>query len=113
MYVNAGMMAVKLLQRVLKAAGHAVKEDGQIGTATLTAARAEAAKGATALNDRYGVARRDFYYSLADARPASRKYACRRDGGKGGWITRAEAFISPALCLTEAQHQARVAAWTR
>lgn len=111
MYVNAGMMAVKLLQRVLKAAGHAVKDDGIIGPATLAAARAEAARGATALIDRYGVARRDFYYGLADARPASRKYACRKDGGKGGWITRAESFISPALRLTDAQHQARVAAW--
>ncbi len=113
MYVNAGMMAVKLLQRVLKAAGHAIKDDGQIGPATLAAARAEAAKGAQSLIDRYGTTRRDFYYSLADARPASRKYACRRDGGKGGWITRAESFISPALCLTQAQHQARVAAWTK
>lgn len=113
MYVNAGMMAVKLLQRVLKAAGHGVRDDGIIGLATLTAARAEAAKGAQALIDRYGAARRDFYYGLAEARPASRKYACRRDGGKGGWITRAESFISPALCLTDAQHKARVAGWTK
>jgi lysozyme family protein len=90
-----------------------VKDDGQIGPATLAAARAEAAKGAQSLVDRYGVARRDFYYHLADARPASRKYACRRDGGKGGWITRAEAFISPALSLSDAQHRARVAAWTK
>ncbi|MBI1172053.1 peptidoglycan-binding protein [bacterium] len=111
MYVNAGIMAVKLLQRVLKAAGYALADDGAIGPQTLAAARTEAAKDAEALVDRYGVARRDFYYSLADARPASRKYARRKDGGKGGWITRAEAFISPALRLTDAQHQARVAAW--
>jgi hypothetical protein len=71
----------------------------------------EAAMGAQALVDHYGIARREFYYGLADARPASRKYARRKDGGKGGWITRAEAFISPALRLTDAQHQARVAAW--
>lgn len=111
MYVNAGPMAVKLLQRVLKAQGHAVKDDGVIGPATLSAARAEAARGLQALIDRYGVARRDFYYGLADARPASRKYACRKDGGKGGWITRAESFISPERRLSDAQHQARVAAW--
>ena len=49
--------------------------------------------------------------ALADARPASRKYARRRDGGKGGWITRAETFISSRFQLTEAQHRARVAAW--
>ncbi len=113
MYVNAGMMAVKLLQRVLKASGYPLRDDGQIGPATLSAARAEAAKGAQSLIDRYGIARREFYYTLADARPASRKYACRRDGDKGGWITRAESFISPALCLTQVQHQARVAAWTK
>lgn len=113
MYVNAGIMAVKLLQRVLRASGHALRDDGVLGAATLAATWAEAAKGAPALVDRYGVARRDFYYALADARPASRKYACRRDGGKGGWITRAEVFLSPALRLTESQHQARVAAWSK
>jgi hypothetical protein len=31
--------------------------------------------------------------------------------GKGGWITRAEEFISPRYHLTEAQHRTRVAAW--
>ena len=112
MYVNAGAMAVKLLQRMLKTYGYALKDDGVIGPATLTAAKTEAGKGAQALIDRYGVARRDFYYSLADARPASRKFACTRAGGKGGWITRAESFISPELRFTDAQHQARVAAWT-
>ena len=112
MYVNAGVMAVKLLQRVLKGAGYSVRDDGLIGPATTAAAMTEAAKGAQALVDRYGVARRDFYYGLADARPASRKYARSRNGGKGGWITRAETFISPALRLTDAQHQARTAAWT-
>ena len=112
MYVNAGAMAVKLLQRMLKTCGYAVRDDGVIGPATMAAATTEAAKGAQALIDRYGVARRDFYYALADARPASRKFACTRAGGKGGWITRAESFISPELRLTDAQHQARVAAWT-
>ena len=57
------------------------------------------------------MARRAFYYALADARPASRKYVLTRAGGKGGWITRAEEFISPAYHLTLAQHRARVATW--
>lgn len=113
MYVNAGSMAVKLLQRVLRACGHQVRDDGALGPDTLAAAMAEDARGPQALVDRYGVARRDFYYGLADVRPASRKYARRRDGGKGGWITRAEEFISPALCLTDRQHEARVAAWSK
>lgn len=109
MQVNAGSMAVKLLQRVLKARGHDIADDGAIGPATAAAATAEAASGA--LVDAYGAARRDFYYSLADARPASRKYARTKDGGKGGWITRAESFMSPAARLTDAQHRARCAGW--
>ena len=50
-------------------------------------------------------------YAIADARPASRKYARRKDGGKGGWITRAEEFISPKYHLTAAQHRERTARW--
>jgi hypothetical protein len=82
-----------------------------IGPATLSAAGRVAEAGPQALADAYGVARRDYYYALADARPASRKYACARDGSKGGWIRRAEEFISPALHLSDAEHRARVAAW--
>ena len=63
------------------------------------------------LVDAYGIARRNYYYALADSRPASRKYARRRDGGKGGWIARAEAFVSARFRLTDAQHRARVASW--
>lgn len=111
MYVNAGVMAIKLLQRVLRGRGHLVADDGLLGPKTLAATRAEIAKGATAFVDAYAVARRDFYYGLADARPASRKYARRKDGGKGGWITRAEEFLSPVLRLTPDQHRARIAQW--
>ncbi len=63
------------------------------------------------LADAYAIARRNYYYAIADARPASRKYARRRDGGKGGWIVRAEEFMSARYRLTEAQHKARVAKW--
>lgn len=112
MYVNAGANAVRLLQRLLTRLGHPCADDGVIGPRTLAAvAAAVAALGGEALADAYGIARRDYYYALADARPASRKFARRRDGGKGGWITRAEEFIAPRLHLTEAEHRARVAAW--
>ena len=110
MYVNAGANAVKILQRLLAGLGWPLAADGAIGPNTARAA-AHAAARLPDLADRYGIARRDYYYALGDARPASRKYCRRRDGGKGGWITRAEEFISPARHLSLAEHRARVAAW--
>jgi lysozyme family protein len=111
MYVNAGPNAVKVLQRLVAQMGFDCDPDGQIGAQTIRAAQLaqDAAPGHFA--DAYGIARRNYYYSLADARPASRKYARKRDGGKGGWIVRAEEFIAPRYHLTPQQHQARVATW--
>jgi hypothetical protein len=63
------------------------------------------------LVDAYGIARRNYYYRLADQRPASRKYARTGDGGKGGWILRAEEFIAERFHFTRAQHDERVAEW--
>jgi hypothetical protein len=83
--------------------------DGVIGPRTRR--RRRPCRRARAHRDAYGIARRNYYYALADRRPASRKYARRRDGGKGGWIVRAEEFISPRWHLTEAEHRARVASW--
>lgn len=111
MYVNAGANAVKVLQRLLGDMGFPCDPDGQIGPQTIRAAQMAYEAAPSHLADAYGIARRNYYYALADARPASRKYARRRDGGKGGWITRAEEFIAPRYHLTEAQHRARVAAW--
>ncbi|NVO26925.1 peptidoglycan-binding protein [Donghicola sp. C2-DW-16] len=111
MYVNAGANAIKVLQRLLTQMGHGLTDDGVIGPITVAACHAAAAVSASHLRDAYGIARRNYYYRLADDRPASRKYARRRDGGKGGWIARAEEFISPRYHLTEADHSARVAAW--
>ena len=110
MQVNAGANAVTILQRLLTRLGHPCSDDGVIGPQTARAAHAAAA-AVPDLADQYGIARRDYYYALADARPASRKFARSRSGGKGGWITRAEAFISPARHLTLAQHRARTAHW--
>ena len=111
MYVNSGANAVKILQRLLTSMGYACDPDGQIGAQTLAAAKLSYQAAPHHLADAYGIARRNYYYALADARPASRKFATRRDGGKGGWIARAEEFIAPQYHLTLAQHQARVAAW--
>jgi len=111
MYVNAGANAVRILQRLLGDMGEPVSVDGAIGPQTIGAARRAEAKAPEHFTDAYGIARRNYYYALADRRPSSRKYARRRDGGKGGWITRAEHFISDRYHLTEAEHRARCASW--
>jgi len=85
--------------------------DGAIGPQTIAAARVAAAAAPDHIADAYGIARRNFYFRLADQRPASRKYARTRAGGKGGWIRRAEEFISPRFHLSDAEFSERVAAW--
>jgi lysozyme family protein len=111
MQVNAGGNAVKILQRLLRKMGFKVSVDGRIGPETRSAARRAAEIAPDHLADAYGIERRNYYYALADQRAASRKYARRRDGGKGGWIKRAEEFISPRYHLTSEQHAARTRAW--
>ena len=111
MYVNAGANAVRILQRLLRKMGYEVAVDGAIGPQTIAAARAAQMSAPDFFVDAYGIERRNYYYALADRRPASRKFARRRDGSKGGWILRAEAFIDPKYHLTDAEHRARVAAW--
>ncbi|WP_417588135.1 holin-associated N-acetylmuramidase [Pararhodobacter oceanensis] len=111
MYVNAGSNAVRILQRLLIAMGYDLDVDGVIGPQTCRAASAAARVAPDHIADAYGIARREYYYALADRRPASRRYAKRRDGGKGGWITRAESFISARYRLSEAEHRERTAAW--
>jgi len=111
MYVNAGSNAVRILQRLLRDMGLDIAVDGVIGPQTTRAAHAALGQAPDHLVDAYGIARRNYYYRIGDRRPASRKYARRPDGGKGGWIRRAEEFISPRFHLTEAEHRARVAAW--
>ncbi|MBU2935293.1 MULTISPECIES: holin-associated N-acetylmuramidase [Pacificibacter] len=111
MYVNAGTNAVRILQRLLVDMGQSIVVDGQIGPQTIEACLIAQSLAPHHLADAFGIARRNYYYALADRRPKSRKYAKRQDGGKGGWITRAEEFISPRYHLTEAEHAARVASW--
>lgn len=111
MYVNAGSNAVKILQRLLNQMRIAVTVDGVVGPQTAAACRRALAAAPDYFVDAYGIARRNYYYALGDARVASRKYARRRDGGKGGWITRAEDFISAKYHLTGAAHLERTASW--
>jgi len=111
MYVNAGSGAVRILQRLLRQMGHRVAVDGVIGPQTIEAARAAEHAAPSHLADAYGIARRNYYFRLADKRPASRKYARTRAGGKGGWIRRAEEFISPRYHMSPAEFRERVAQW--
>ncbi len=111
MYVNAGSNAVKILQRLLGDMRIQVKVDGIIGPLTIAATKKALEAAPKHFVDAYGIARRNYYYDLADRRVNSRKYARRRDGGKGGWILRAEEFIDPRYHLTDKQHRERTARW--
>ncbi|WP_353472144.1 holin-associated N-acetylmuramidase [Salipiger sp. H15] len=111
MYVNAGAGAVKLLQQLLRDMGEEVAVDGVVGPRTIAAAGRAFAAAPEHIADAYGISRRNYYFALADRRPASRKFARSVAGGKGGWIRRAESFISPRFRLTDAQFRARVSAW--
>lgn len=111
MYVNSGANAVKILQRLLREMGFDIAVDGAIGPQTIGASRDAAYPEPNALRDAYGVARRNYYFRLADGRPASRKYARTRAGGKGGWIKRAEAFLSPQYHMSGEEFARRVASW--
>ncbi len=111
MYVNAGGNAVKILQRLMRQMGEPVSVDGAIGPQTIGAAARAYAKAPDHLVDAYGIARRNYYFGIADRRPASRKYARTRGGQKGGWIKRAEEFISDRFHMTEAEFRARTASW--
>lgn len=111
MQVNSGANAVRILQRMLNEMGAALTVDGVIGPRTVAACMELYQLQPEGFVDAYGIARRNFYYRLADRRRSSRKYARRRDGGKGGWIRRAEEFISPQFHLTDEQHRERTAPW--
>ncbi|MDW4497527.1 holin-associated N-acetylmuramidase [Sulfitobacter sp. D35] len=111
MYVNAGANAVRILQRLLCDMGETVAVDGALGPQSIAASHIAHRQAQGYLADAYGIARRNYYFRLADRRPASRKYARTRAGGKGGWIRRAEEFITPRYHLSDRQFQQRVASW--
>ncbi len=112
MNVNAGSNAVRILQELLVEMGYDLSVDGAMGPQTARAAQAAGEINMGALTDAYAIARRNYYFALADKRPQSRKYARTRTGGKGGWIRRAEEFMSPKYHLSAAQFAARTAGWS-
>lgn len=111
MQVNSGSNAIRILQNVLNEFGEDLVIDGALGRFSIAAAHRVFDQAGGFLVDAYGIARRDYYYAIGDRRVASRKYARRRDGGKGGWITRAEEFISKKFRLSAEEHKARISRW--
>ena len=111
MYVNAGGNAVKILQKLLADFQEPVAVDGALGPMTAQAVQRAFKKANGRFVDAYGIARRNYYFRLADRRRASRKYARTRAGGKGGWIKRAEEFISPRFHMSQSEFQKRTAKW--
>lgn len=111
MYVNAGGNAVKILQRLLNEFQENVTVDGALGPKTIAAAQRAYQRAGHYLFNAYGIARRNYYFRLADRRTKSRKYARTRAGGKGGWIKRAEEFMDPRYHLSDAQFRERVSGW--
>lgn len=111
MYVNAGSNAVKILQSVLREFGAIITVDGCLGPQSFEAAKIVQEKAKDFLVDAYAIARRNYYFNLADRRVASRKFARSRAGGKGGWIHRAEEFMQEKYRMTDAEFQMRVSKW--
>jgi lysozyme family protein len=111
MQVNSGSRAIKLLQELLIMFGEDVVADGVLGPQTLSSSHAAWEEAPDHMVDAYGIERRNYYYRLADRRPLSRKYVRRRDGGKGGWIIRAETFIAQRFHLSKKQHLKRISSW--
>ena len=110
--VNSGSNAIRILQLLLEKMGFDIAVDGVIGPQTIRIASKAQKEAGSYLVDAYGIERRNYYYKIADRRPSSRKFARRRDGGKGGWILRAEEFISQKYHLSAAQHRERTRKWT-
>ncbi len=111
MYVNAGANAVKILQRLLCDMGQRVHVDGVLGPQSIAATHTAMAIAPDHMVDAYGIARRNYYFDLADRRPSSRKYVRARSGGKAGWIKRAESFVSPRYHLNDVEFAERIAKW--
>jgi lysozyme family protein len=95
MYVNSEANSIRILQLIFNDLRIEVKVDGVIGPNTISAAKQAVEAAPHHIVDIYGIARRNYYFDLADKRPTLRKFARTRAGGKGGWIKRAEEFMRP------------------
>lgn len=111
MQVNSGRNAILILQRLMRDMGYSIQVDGRIGPKTARIAQAACGVDDGLTCDAYGIARRLYYIRLAGKRPSLRKFAQSRSGGKGGWIRRAESFISPKYHWTTQDFEKVVQSW--
>ena len=111
MQVNAGSNAIKILQRLAAEFGVKLAVDGVLGPKSIGAVGRIHGQAGARFVDAFGIARRNYYFRIGDRRPASRKYCVTRRGSKGGWIKRAEEFISPAQHLSQEDFEERIATW--
>ena len=111
MSVNAGNNAVKILQNSANLVEDVLSVDGVIGSQTIRYVKNLIEVRGFPMRDVYSIERREYYFQLGDKRPSLRKFARTRANGKGGWITRAESFLSPKYHMTESEFQQRIAKW--
>ena len=111
MQVNSGINAIKILQKISNKFGLKLKVDGYLGPKSIKAINDLHTKAQNHLVDAYGIGRRDYYFEIADKRPQNRKYCVTRRGKKGGWIKRAEEFISSQYDMTKDEFNKRIAKW--
>jgi len=111
MMVNSGSNAIRILQNTINKFGQKIVVDGVSGPKTEAAAGHVQNMAGSYFNDAYAIARRNYYFSLAERKPAMRKFAMTRARGKGGWIKRAESFMSPKYKLSKGQFERITKGW--
>ncbi|NBE08497.1 peptidoglycan-binding protein [Paragemmobacter ruber] len=111
-YLAAGRHAIISLQSVLNRLGDTCPRSGVICPATLRAARNAVARWGDRVLQACARERRERAYEQAFANRAIRRQVADADGAKGPRITAAEAFLPADIHLSEAEHRARIAAWT-
>ena len=112
MQVNAGRQAVRLLQRLLRDMGYDLAIDGACGPQTARAAHAAAEVNAGALWWMpMGLPGGTTTLTSQIGGPPCANLPVSRAGGKGGWITRAESFISDRYHLSTSEFDARTRHW--
>jgi hypothetical protein len=91
--------------------GYPCDPDGAIGPQTIRAAQMAHEAAPSHLADAYGIARRNYYYAIADKPPGQPQVRARGMAARAAGSPGPRSSSRPKYHLTEAQHRARVAAW--